>query len=107
MPSPRSNETPSAGRTEEATESGNRPPSTPDQASDGNQASAEMLNSYRSNTDRLLEFLSRSNDESLDRLFALVRAGASHEAVFDAVDRLSPNERPHGQRRNQPNGTNH
>ncbi|KAJ5489519.1 hypothetical protein N7539_004409 [Penicillium diatomitis] len=106
MPSSRSNENQSStGRTGPQGEpaSGNRQQGSSNQArSQGNDSSAEILEYYRSNTDRLLEFLSRSDDESLNRLVTIVRSGASYDVVFTAIEQSSTNGSI-----NQPNGTSH
>ncbi|KAF7714523.1 Uncharacterized protein PECH_008412 [Penicillium ucsense] len=111
MPSSRSNENQSSpGRTgtQGEPDSGNREQGSSNQArSQGNEISAEMLEYYRSNTDRLLEFLSRSDDESLNRLVTTVRSGASHDVVFTAIEQSFTNGGMQGPQRNHPNGTSH
>lgn len=53
-----------------------------------NQTAENRLSYYRSNTTRLLEFLKRSDQDSIDRFIAVVRSGASHDEVFATIEQL-------------------
>lgn len=53
-----------------------------------NQIAENRLSYYRSNTTRLLEFLKRSDQDSIDRFIAVVRSGASHDDIFATIELL-------------------
>lgn len=53
-----------------------------------NQTAESRLSYYRSNTTKLLEFLKRSDQDSIDRFIAVVRSGASHDDVFATIEQL-------------------
>lgn len=67
----------------------------------GNPTATARLNYYRSNTNRLLDFLRQSNRDSLDRFISVVRSGASHDDIFATIDQLSPSA---GEQRSKQNG---